>query len=82
MIRSAFSRRSTRFMDSDYESGGSAGSYSHFNIDSVEQGVSLDPNLIHINTLILMNPEYEFDTFMNDYLDVRLVNEWSYSVFI
>jgi len=56
--------------DSDYESGGSAGSYSYFGADSIEKGVGLD--LININTLILMNPEYEFDTFMNDYLDVRL----------
>lgn len=57
----------------------SATSYSHIGFtgdfgDSLEKGHSTLEKHIQLTSLVFMNPEYEMDTFMNDYVDIRMVS--------
>eukprot|EP01127_Copromyxa_protea_P010768 TRINITY_DN2658_c0_g1_i1.p1 TRINITY_DN2658_c0_g1~~TRINITY_DN2658_c0_g1_i1.p1 ORF type:complete len:654 (+),score=83.85 TRINITY_DN2658_c0_g1_i1:391-2352(+) len=74
ILRSLFARRPVLDNDSfsDYSALSSLGSYGNYGNHGPFQGNSLNPDSMVLQSLTFLNPEYELDTFLNDYIDVRM----------
>jgi hypothetical protein len=41
---------------------------------AASSGVFVNENTIQLQSLTFLNPEYELETFLNDYMEIRMVN--------